>query len=219
MGFLSALPAIVYMMMISVTLTPVISVLSLRKSQLLPCPDKPEVNTDRWAQANGFSFVGSYMIRSCYMAGITIFAWQRTDGSSFLCQYGIANAACDFVTKFASDVSLTTGSTRDGHFFPRRPGAYLQSFSKIDLNEQWARHIKMENYLIDGRGVELVAPDVQFEDYFIDFIHRQMEFVMSIPLWFLRGVYWFFVRRYLYHNKTIKEQYEKGMIRLLKESW
>jgi len=192
-------------------------VLSLRKLQLWPCHYKPEVKTDRWAQANDFSFIGSYMIKGRYWAGITIFAWQHTDRQSFLCQYGTANAACDFVTQFTSDVSLTTCSKTE-LFFPRRYGEYAQSFSKIDLNEQWNRHVEMKNYLMDACGVELVAPELPFEDYFIDCVRRQMEFVMSIPLWFLRGVYWYFVRRHLSHNKTIKEQYERGMIRLLKES-
>jgi hypothetical protein len=214
MKFLSVMLSIVSIMVINMTITLVANVLSLRKLQLLPCPDKPDVNTDRWAQVNDFSFIGSYMVKGHYW---TIFAWQHTDRSSFLCQYGIANAACDFTTKFTSDVSLTTYN-KTGHLLPHRPGEYLQSFSKIDLNEQWNRHIEMKNYLMDVCGVELVAPDVPFEDYFIDCVHRQMEFVMSIPLWFLLGGYWLFVRRYLYHNKTIKEQYEKGMIRLLKES-
>ena len=96
----------------------------------------------------------------------------------------------------------------------------MQSFSGISLDEQLARHIEMQEYLSSAGGARLSQLVKPFEEIFIESIDKQVEFVRSIPLWPLRGAYWFFIRRRLWHNKSVLQQHQRGMIKLPNElSW
>ena len=75
----------------------------------------------------------------------------------------------------------------------------------------------MENFLIDVGGAELVYMEIQFEKDFIDGCRKATRYVRSIPCWYLLGTYWYFVRKNLWHNKSIKTLHEKGMIKLPNE--
>jgi hypothetical protein len=182
--------------------------------------DPPEAE-DQWARENDFRFIGNYTMNTGSI-GSQISTWQRADRPTFLCRYVVTaknavNTACDLVTIFAADVGLTTCSSGDGQLFPRPAGSYSQSFSNIVLDEQWSRHVEMENFLMDAGGAQLVQLDVSFEDQFVSAIKKQVGYVRSLCLWPLCGPYWFFVRRRLWHNKTIEQQHARGMIKLPNE--
>jgi hypothetical protein len=175
----------------------------------------------QWAQRNDFRFLGYYNIHVGFHK-VFMAAWQRIDRPTFMCHYVIkvgnkVKRATDIATNFADDVSLTTADTRGAQFAPKPPKAYAQTFSKVDLNRQWNRHIEMENYLIDVGGAQLVNQDIEFEKDIVESARKENQFIRSIPLWYLRGSYWHFVRRYLWHNKSIEKQHRKRMIRLPNE--
>jgi len=44
--------------------------------------------------------------------------------------------------------------------------------------------------------------------------YQQIDYIRGISLWPFRGAYWYFIRKQLWHNKSIKNQHEKGMIKL-----
>ena len=174
-----------------------------------------------WARNNDFEFAGEFTMKAGFQPAY-IAAWQRANRPTFLTYYSVRTkhsiqTAFDFVTKFADDVGLTTCSKADGHSLPYQAGHYVQSFSNISLDDQWYRHVEMENYLMDAGGAQLVPSDVPFADFFVDFISKQMRFVRGLWFWPLRGAYWFFVRKRLWHNKSVKTQYEKGMIKMPNE--
>jgi hypothetical protein len=183
----------------------------------LPIPQK----TAEWAQANEFEYVGSYRTR----LGSTqtdIWTWQRSDRPTFFCRYlvkakDITKVSHDLVTEFADDIGLTTGDTKDGNFLPRPPGSYSHNFPGTSLDEQWYKHIESENYLMDHGKVQLKAEDVEFEQSITKGIKQHVNYIKTLPLWPLRGPYWYFIRRYVWHNKSIEEQHRKGMIKLPNE--
>lgn len=167
-----------------------------------------------WAQQNDFKFMGYYL----FQANVFIAAWQREDRPMFFCYYLAQNKKLsDLVTLFGNEVSLTTGSSMDGQFFPLPENKYMQSFSRLHFDDLWDRHVAMENYLIDEGGAELVELDLDFQESILKAIQDQMKYVRSIPLWPLRGLWWFAVRRFRWHNLTIRQQREKDWIRLPKE--
>jgi hypothetical protein len=223
MELLLALLLIAVIVFAAITIMTTVQVLLLGRAGLeRACELDPPEATDQWAGENDFRFIGNYAMKIGSTAA-RISTWQRTDRPTFLCQYVIsaknaANTACDLVTLFASDVGLTTCSSGNGQLYPRPAGSYSQSFSNIPLDEQWFRHVEMENFLMDAGGAQLVQLDGSFEDEFVSAIKKQVGYVRSLCLWPLRGPYWFFVRRRLWHNITIKEQHEKGMIKLPNES-
>jgi len=166
-----------------------------------------------WAKSNDFTFIGYFVLQNALIA-----TWKHPDKATFFCQY-IVQGVCsyDFETEFDNDISLTTGSGLETQLFPQQPKHYKQSFSNITLGEQWGKHIEMRNYLIKMGQAKLVRIEGQFDEIFVESIRKQMKFIRSLRLWRFRGAYWFFVRRHLWHNKSIKEQHKKGMIKLPNE--
>lgn len=178
----------------------------------------PPAEEERWATENGFAFLGNYVMKiGGQLARIAV--WQRPDRPTFFCRYVIEaqnrrQQSYDLVTLFAEEVGLTTGSSRDGQLFPTRPGSFMQTFTGLSLDQQWSVHIDMENYLMDRGGAGLVELEEPFEAVFVRAIVRQMEYIKTIPFWPLRGAYWYFVRRYQRHGKTIQQQHDKGWKKL-----
>jgi len=166
-----------------------------------------------WAKSNDFTFIGYFVLQ-----GALIAAWKHSDQSTFFCQYIVQDiCSYDFATEFENHISLTTGSGLETQLFPPQPKHYKQSFSNITLDEQWKRHVEMKNYLIEVGQAKLTRIDRPFNEIFTESIRKQMKFIRSLWLWRFRGAYWFFVRRHLWHNKSIKTQHEKGMIKLPNE--
>jgi hypothetical protein len=171
----------------------------------------------RWAEENGFHFVGYYRETDF---GSYIAAWKYAERPTFFCHYLIPNQekpGYDFVTVFADDIGLTTSSSDGGQLFPPRRGSYKQSFSSVSLDGLWGRHLESEEFLMDEGGAELVPQDVKFKEAFADSMRKQTEALYAMRLWQLRLWWWYFTRRKQWHELLIPEQYERGMIRLPKE--
>lgn len=176
---------------------------------------------NQWAKGNGFEFLEYYWAVTGFHR-LCMAAWQRTDRPTFLCTYLVPNQSgfvnvTDIVTEFANGISLTTANSKDAQFQPKPPKAYHQTFSRINLDEQWHRHIEMENFLMDVGCAELAYTEIQFEKHFVDAVCKENRYIRGIPYWYLLGTYWYFVRKNFWHNKSIKTQHEKGMIKLPNE--
>jgi len=174
-----------------------------------------------WAKQNEFSFLGYYIGKIGFQAAFMA-VWRRSDRPTFLCHYLVreqhrANRVSEIDTEFAFGISLSTANSIDAQLHPKPPGCYHQTFSKINMDEQWYRHIEAENYLIDKGEAQLVTTEESFEDLFLRSEQKQRKFVRSITFWPFLIFYWYFVRKRLWHNKSIRELHERSMIKLPKE--
>jgi hypothetical protein len=181
---------------------------------------KPPKDADEWAVSSEFEFIGNFSIT--VILPCIISAWRRLDRPTFFSKYtlmdkNIVKIQYNLVTIFEKDIVLTTSSTKDEGFFPCPPGSYMQNFSSKSFDQRWHQHLEMENYLMDAGQVQLIDQDINFEQYLIEVIRRQMEFIRTLPFWPFRGLYWHFIRRYIWRNKSIKTQHERGMIKLPNE--
>jgi len=166
---------------------------------------------DHWAQKEGFEQLGGFVIN--LVAPSFVAAWQHQDKPTYFCIYvAQGDFGFDLVTLFEQDRGLTTCSRKDGHFFPQRPGAYLQSFSDITLDDLWIRHQEAEHYLIKNGHCKLHSKRCSFEEVFIKAIRKQLGYVRSIKLWPIRPLYWFLTRMSKWHNISIQLQHQRGMI-------
>lgn len=177
--------------------------------------------TAEWASTNGFEYIGSYVMHFV-SSQADMWAWRRKDRPTFFCRYmvkvgNITKIAYDIVTEFDGDTGLTTGCTKDANFMPRPLNFCFQNFPGSTLDNLWYKHIEAENYLMDFGKAELKTEEVAFERTLTEGATKHVRYVKTLPLWPLRGPYWYFIRRYLWHNKSIKEQHEKGMIKLPNE--
>jgi hypothetical protein len=67
---------------------------------------------------------------------------------------------------------------------------------------------------MQNRGVAKAVVVTAIEEAIVESTQQQMEYVRSLPLWPLRGTYWFFVRRNILANKSIEDQHQAGKIAL-----
>jgi hypothetical protein len=171
----------------------------------------------RRAQANGFTFAGYYKVKLGLHTVLTA-VWQRPDRPTLILTYAVSKPGImDIATEFADHVSLTSGTTRDGQLFPKPPCVYHQSFSDVAFEQLWSMHIEMENYLIDAGGARLIPQKIDIEINIADDALRSNAYVRSLPFWYLRTAWWFFVRRYRWHGLSVKQQHEQSMILLPNE--
>ncbi len=208
-----AVPVVITFISIRGLSNPTVKPLSSEEKKQYPC--------SQWAQANSFGFVGNFAMK-VGIADSSMAIWRRSDRPTFFCRYLVQagnkkQTSFDFVTMFEDEIMLTTNDKADSQMMPQPPGYYSQSFSPVNQDEQWNQHLQMENYLMDTGGATLVQNDKPFEECFVDAIRRQVNFISSISLWPLRGIYWFYVRRQMWHNQSIQAQHDKGMIRLPNE--
>jgi hypothetical protein len=174
-----------------------------------------------WAVENGFTFAGCYKVRVA-QAVASMAVWSRSDRPTILSFYIIRvgskkTISTDLSTDFADMISLTSNNSRAAQFSPWRPGRYQQTFSPVTLDQLWAKHIEAENYLMDAGGAQLVQKEFNMEKEIIDSCRRQNAYTRSIPFWYLKGAYWFFIRKNIRHNKSVKQQHEKKMVKLPNE--
>ena len=200
-----------------------ISVRGLSNPALVPesAEESKDETCSQWAEENEFGFVGNFTMK-VGIVETSMAIWRRPDRPSFFCRYNVqagnrVQTSYDFVTIFDKDIMLTTNDKADSQMLPQAPGHYSQSFSELSIDEQWYKHVEMENYLMDAGGAILVQLDKAFEDCFIDTIRKQVEYVCSLSFWPLRGIYWFFIRRKLRHNLSIQAQRDSDLIMLPKE--
>jgi hypothetical protein len=80
----------------------------------------------------------------------------------------------------------------------------------LSLDELWTRHLEAEAFLLGPRKVQIgplltaaktTAERVEFG------VRRQTAYVKTVPLYWLKAPYWFWVYRHLMRNKTVAQQF------------
>ncbi|HID75814.1 MAG TPA: hypothetical protein EYP56_07435 [Planctomycetaceae bacterium] len=162
----------------------------------------------QWLHSHNFHRVGVYRVRNL-LGSPALAAWQREGEATYLCLYLIAGprVEMDVVTVF-DDRGLTTGTTKDGQLLPARPGSWVQTFSVSTAEELWNHHVAGLEYIFETTGLRPGEPKRSLEEDFVRAIVGQGEYIRSLPLWPLRIPIWYFLRRNVRHNKTIRQLME-----------
>jgi hypothetical protein len=186
--------------LMSFGLTQAVNTMSGRTFRILPADERKDRAKYRdaaehhdWAASEGFEWIDGFRITQ--PQEIFIAAWKHNRLPRFFCVYSTQGKThYDFVTLFAEDESLTTSGTKDAHTLPQPDGHWTQSFHGADHEELWQRHREAEAYLKDAEGVRPRQNLPPFEKILADAIRNQMNHVKSIPLWQIRGVFWYLTR-------------------------
>ena len=159
----------------------------------------------QWAAAHDFQPTGAYRVINL-PGSLKLVAWTQAETPTYLCVYVILDTRTeiDFVTA-CGDKILTSGTTKDGHLLPTAPGSWMQSFSPSSASELWSRHEEAIKYLSEVADFQpgQFTPDLPND--FARAMRRHSEYIRSLPLWPLRMPYWYFVRRKIRHNKSIRQ--------------
>jgi len=166
----------------------------------------------QWAENNDFTFLGVFHIAYNHIA-----TWKYSPKSTFLCLHTFPERSIELITVFENDIILCTGNNSNLQTPPHFFGYYLQTFSRISMDDLWHRHTEMENYLMETGGVKLSESEITIEDCLNSYRKKQTDHIRSFVGWPVRMIYWFLIRQFSWTNKSIKDQYEKGMINLPNE--
>jgi len=152
----------------------------------------------------GFRPVEAYRFHRIRLA-----IWMQPDGppSQYFSFYRTPTQSnFEFVAGFSDDGSLTTTRGRAAFIFPRPFGAFIQSFPNSSIEQLWDLHVKGTQHLISDVSIPTRECSHSFPKGFRRSIVRQLSLIRSLPLWPVRGVYWFLVKRFLLHNRPVWKQ-------------
>src|SRR3982751_5562169 len=99
------------------------------------------------------------------------------------------------MTSFSDDISLTTTRTRSAFMFPRPFGSFIQSFPGNSIEQLWDAHSRGESFVTSQLSIPITERRLSCLDELNRDIVRQLKHVTSLPLWPIRGIYWFLLKR------------------------
>ena len=163
-----------------------------------------------WAHQNGFALDSQYDFYSLIgnRDPLQVNLWRSEDGRHFLAHYHFAPQKLDqyeFVSGFPPDHSLVTSAIRDSLTLPLPPGQLLQVFPGLSIDELHEKHAEALELLEEKLGVKATAPGKPAKELLIETIEKQIEHVRSLPFWYLRGPWWYLVRRSRLANRSLKD--------------
>jgi len=175
-------------------------------------------DTGAWAERNGFELLDFYVVRYG-MLQFFMATWESIEKPVYLCQYsfGTGSGTVDFTSIFDNEIELTTVNSKDANAYPKPLWDYHQSFSKCGFNELYQMHIEGEEYLITKGWAKRAKLPIDFEQCFLNSMKKQKCYGRKHWYRIFFILYFYFFRRYKWHNKTIQQQHERGMIQLPNE--
>ena len=163
----------------------------------------PESDKD-WIQSLGWESIGYYQFQENMYFNV----WRSNETHSYMlvtqaptCTY------YEFVSEFEQDVFLTTSTSKDAGLFPQWEKHYKENLSILGMNDLCKQHLDSSAFVKLLNNVQPVKTTLQFEDYILDSVSGEMKFIQSLFLWQIRMPYWYFIKRSMKWNKTIKEQH------------
>jgi hypothetical protein len=81
----------------------------------------------------------------------------------------------------------------------------------------WARHTDMERFLMESGGAMIEEPDLAFEVHFAEWFPKRIAFLRRHVFWQIRLLTGLLSGQLFWRNLTVKDQYDRGRIRLPNE--
>lgn len=118
----------------------------------------------------------------------------------------------DFVSNFEQGISLTTASSRDAFTLPQAPGALVQVFTHTrSIDALYQRHLAGCRKISAVLGLKPVAAPSKLLPTLCTAIKKQSEYIRTLPLWYARGFFWYFINRHIKANKLIQLKNHIGL--------
>lgn len=160
-----------------------------------------------WATRNGYQWVGCFRFQAGMNPKTIVLAWQKPGLASYFCVYYIMKQqAYDLVTGYKNDISLTTGSHEGSMLFPLRPFHFQQSRTKVGLDELLRAHMESDQYLRSRLRAEDQPYSGPLDEPFTEAVRGQAAYVRSIPVWWLRVLWWYAVKGFK-NNRLVEQQF------------
>ena len=160
-------------------------------------------HVSEWAADNDFQSEAFFLLHTSH-SGIPAkcIGWWSDEHKVYLLVYlveeqGVRAVAIDIVTRFAGGESLTTCNSINGLFLPKPKFDLIQFFRGKDLNEHLSVHLKSVKNIHKSNGLIVMSSEMDLYELMRESIRGQAQLIMELPFWKFRGVYWYFVKKYL----------------------
>ncbi|MBN2713515.1 MAG: hypothetical protein JXR97_13930 [Planctomycetes bacterium] len=174
-------------------------------------PDLAEyIHNANWKGHEAYDFFGAF---SYDVAKMILWKHRELDKTFAVIKAGKIHVG--YETYFDDGTYLNTSASGDTTFFPPMEGQYKESFPGASSEELFEKHEESIKFLRQTKGCNIrkMKEGEDFLERMIKDEKAQLEHVCSIPLFQFRGIYWFFVTRVVRRNVSIKEQFERGLLR------
>jgi hypothetical protein len=136
--------------------------------------------------------------------------WKHDATRTYLVFYfGLGRHFLELVTVYDDNTAVTTTNAPDAHTLPAVPGAFIQCFPGLDPDALADLHHEGRATLERRTGLEPQARAESTLDLIITSLKRQARYVMSIPGWQWKGLWWITVRKRSMVGKDVAWQLDR----------
>jgi len=137
-----------------------------------------------------------------------VYVFKHNSEPVYFCLYHLGTKmACDFVTRYGYDVTLTTNNVPDAGVMPRPPKALLQIFPGTTYEQLYSNHISAHRFLLQNGITAHDFPPGEFHAYFIGAIRKQWLYLKKHPLWPLTTIFKAVTKIGIGYRKPIMDQW------------
>ena len=212
--YLLLLLALGYFILINLVL-----VLSVRKMSHPESLMKPRVGEGlpldegfrQWIDEQGFQLESQFDFYSILGSDkpLEVSTWLSPERDILVLLYRFGDKhGLDMASSFDDQYALVSSNYHDALFLPQPPNVMLQVFVDRAPDALYREHIKARDYLVERFGVHPDKVDIPVTQLVATAVKRQMVYIRSLPLWYLRGAWWKLFRGWRYRNKSIIELIE-----------
>ncbi len=173
-----------------------------------PPPDNP---FRRWADEQGFHLDSHFDFHGILGSDqpLDVSGWLSPERDVLLLLYRFGEKQwLDMASSFDDHYALVTSNFNDALILPQPPNVMLQVFVDMAPDALYQEHLKARDYLVERFGVHPDKVDIPVTQLVATAVKRQMVYIRSLPLWYLRGAWWKLFRGWRYRNKSIIELIE-----------
>lgn len=178
-----------------------------RESESLP----PDEGFRQWVEEKGFQLETRFDFYSILGSDkpLEVSAWLSPERDILLLLYRFGDRQwLDLVSSFDDQYALVSSDYHDALILPQPPNVMLQVFVDMAPDALYREHLKARDYLIHKFGVSPDKVDVPVTRLVTDAVRRQVAYIRSLPLWYLRGAGWKLFRGRRYRNRSVIELIE-----------
>ena len=146
---------------------------------------------------------------------VITYVYRHQQQPVYLCIYHFGvKKACDLVTYFKDDLTLTTCSHVDGGMSPRPKNKLLQIFEGASYAQLFETHNSAIEFMTRHGRVPVEMPSVSFRERFLNSIREFAEMARKTFLWPIKSIYWTVTKQGKKYARSIEEQYRLGMVQM-----
>ncbi|MGF1578801.1 MAG: hypothetical protein ACFCD0_05515 [Gemmataceae bacterium] len=162
--------------------------------------------TDDWAFRNGYDFDSYYHFQCQRGLKAKLAAWYNPDTKAGLLLAHIGPLVIfEFASYYEDGTEVNTSDHGDSLMLPPAPGVYNEAFPKATLDELHWRHFESRAFLEEVFELPHARSQTMLTSL-EESTYSHASYVKTIPFWWLRSLYWYFIRRPALKNKSIAAQ-------------